>query len=63
MIWDNSDRDEYHDGVNDLKLHGWKGIDFFGLGPINAYASQTTIFTLEPINPSGRKSVFKTISN
>ena len=63
MIWDNSDRDEYLDGVNDLKLHGWKGIDFFGLGPINAYASQTTIFTLEPINPSGRKSVFKTISN
>ena len=62
MVWDNSDRIEYLSGLDELKLQGWKPLDFFGLGPINAFASQTTIFTQSAILPHGRTSEFKTIS-
>ncbi len=62
MVWDNSDRAEYSNGLDELKLNGWKPLDFFGLGPINAFASQTTIFTQSAIFPNGRASEFKTIT-
>jgi len=62
MVWDNSDRSEYLSGLDELKLSGWKPLDFFGLGPINAFASQTTVFTQSAIFPNGRLSEFKTIA-
>lgn len=44
VIFDNSDRSEYADGLRLLREAGFSRLDFFGLGPINAYASQTSFF-------------------
>ena len=44
IIWDNSDRDEYSAGYDFLLGQGFRQVDFYGLGPINAMAWQTSIF-------------------
>ena len=45
IIWDNSDRKSYQDGLEYLKSEGFGYVRFFGLGPINSYASETTVFS------------------
>lgn len=44
IVWDNSDRDCYQAGFDFLRDHGFRRIDFWGLGPINAYPWCTSIF-------------------
>ena len=44
IVWDNSDRDCYQEGFDFLRDHGFRRIDFWGLGPINAYPWCTSIF-------------------
>ncbi len=44
VIWDNSDREEYAAGYRHLLDHGFRRIDFTGLGPINAYGWTTSVF-------------------
>jgi hypothetical protein len=43
LIWDNSERYPDCQSIDQLKLSGWKTLEFYGLGPINAYATKTTI--------------------
>ncbi len=49
IVWDNSERPEYASGLNRLKSSGLGWVSFFGLGPINSYAWETTVFS--PILP------------
>jgi hypothetical protein len=44
IIWDNSDRTSYAEGYQFLADHGFKQIDFQGLGPINDYQWTTSVF-------------------
>ena len=44
VVWDNSDRSEYAEGFELLMQHGFRRLDFSGLGPINAYAWCTSVF-------------------
>ena len=44
IVWDNSDRKEYTEGYNYLLSNGFKRLDFWGLGPINAYGWCTSVF-------------------
>lgn len=44
LIWDNSDRDTYKEGYNFLLRNGFRRIDFWGVGPINACQWCTSIF-------------------
>jgi hypothetical protein len=44
IIWDNSDRKEYEEGQEFLKRQGFRHVDFVGLGPINPYATSTSIY-------------------
>ncbi|MEX1001467.1 MAG: hypothetical protein WDZ35_05070 [Crocinitomicaceae bacterium] len=44
VIWDNSDRSEYQQGYDLLTDHGFKRIDFHGLGPINVMSWSTSVF-------------------
>jgi len=44
IIFDNSDRIMFRDGVEYLSTNGWKRIDFFGLCPSYLYKSCTSIF-------------------
>jgi hypothetical protein len=54
FIWDNSERAEYNYGLAVLHdLHFWR-LDFFGLGPVNSYAWQTTVLGRAGIVPQGR---------
>jgi len=53
IIWDNSDRAEYFEVLDTLTQKGFKRLDFFGLSPINAYCTQTTILSKkfpDPVN-------------
>jgi len=43
LIWDNSEREPDRKTIEHLKLKDWKALEFYGLGPINAYAWKTTI--------------------
>ena len=52
IIWDNSDRKSYQDGILHLKSQGFGYVSFFGLGPINSYASETTIFSKSLAKPT-----------
>lgn len=45
VLFDNSDRDEYQAGYRCLRDAGFRRIDFWGTGPINAYEWCTSIFT------------------
>ena len=53
-VWDNSDRAEYKDALTEFQGKKWKKLEFFGLGPINAYCSQTTVFSQVSHDPIGR---------
>lgn len=44
IIWDNSERDHYHTGVEYLLATGFKKIDFMSHVPIGHHQSCTTIF-------------------
>lgn len=45
IIWDNSDREQYSEALAQLHQEGFGELKFFGLGPINAYATQTSILS------------------
>lgn len=45
IIWDNSDRNVYRRAIDSLVDAGFREIVFFGLGPGNSYAWQTSILT------------------
>jgi hypothetical protein len=44
IIWDNSDRLQDQVGYDWLVSNGFKRLDFFGLGPANAYGWCTSVF-------------------
>jgi hypothetical protein len=43
LIWDDSERVPDRIAIENMKLNGWDALEFYGLGPINAYAWKTTI--------------------
>ena len=45
IIWDNTDRTNYKSGIEKLEEAGLGQLSFFGLGPVNTYASQTSFFS------------------
>lgn len=45
VIWDNSDREDASVGRSKLNSLGFTEYKFFGLGPYNSYASQTSVFS------------------
>ena len=57
LVVDNSDRERY--GAALASLHDWHRFDFFGLGPQNAYAWATSIFSRQAVAPRGRRESFK----
>ena len=62
VIFDNYDRAEYAEGLQILIDKGFARLDFFGLGPINAFASQTSIFFQDgALKPLGRIAEFGVI--
>ena len=44
LVWDNSDRKDYERGYEALESRGFRRLNFFGVGPINAPGWCTTIF-------------------
>ena len=44
VIWDNSNRPRYQEGIDLLTARGFRNIAFRGHGPINGYETQTSIF-------------------
>lgn len=44
VVWDNSDRPEYEPGYAMLARHGFRRLDFWGMGPINTYEWCTSVF-------------------
>ena len=44
VVFDNSNRKHYNDGYRALADAGFKRIDFYGSGPVNAYEWATSIF-------------------
>ena len=64
IILDNSDRSEYHPALHLLGGAGFSGVDFRGLGPINAFSSSTSIFVKGTSIPvSGRAVAHTTVPN
>ena len=52
IIWDNTDRANYQDGIGTLEDAGFGQVSFFGLGPVNSYASQTSFFSKKYNSPT-----------
>ncbi len=48
LLWDNTDRTEYADGLKSVERAGYKRIDFRGFGPVNTYQSTTSILYTSP---------------
>lgn len=44
ILWDNSDWTKFDEGMNYLMEQGFKRLDFWGMGAINAYAWCTSVF-------------------
>lgn len=44
VLWDNTDREEYHEGLTLLEGQGFRRLEFWGMGPIVPYAWCTSIF-------------------
>jgi hypothetical protein len=44
IVFDNSDRREYAPAYEILRSHGYRRVDFWGIGPINPYEWCTSIF-------------------
>lgn len=61
VIWDNTDRENYQSGIKELEEAGLGHVSFFGLGPVNSYASQTSFFSSSITTPSWRLLKRKTI--
>lgn len=62
VVWDNSDREEYSDGLQLLRESGMGWISFFGLGPVNSQAWETTILSTSlsaPTWPIRKKSTIR----
>jgi hypothetical protein len=43
IVWDNSDRSEFREGLDLLTPLGFRSLDFEGLGPVNSYVWMTSI--------------------
>ena len=61
IVWDNSDRAGVSDLLQYLEKNGFRVLNFFGIGPINAYCSQTSILTRKSIDIEGRGIEFRII--
>jgi len=61
IVWDNTDRVGVSDSLQDLEKNGFRVLNFFGIGPINAYCWQTSILTRKSIEIDGREIEFKII--
>ncbi|MCC6837785.1 MAG: FkbM family methyltransferase, partial [Bacteroidia bacterium] len=44
IVFDNTERSGYKDGINILKNNNFKRIDFYGMSPSNAHTTCTSIF-------------------
>ena len=44
IVWDNSDRERYAEGYAELTGHGFKRLDFWGMGPVNTDGWCTSVF-------------------
>jgi hypothetical protein len=51
IVWDNSDRPLDKAAVDQLKVRGLGHIDFFGLSPINSFATQTSVLSRSLVSP------------
>ena len=64
IILDNADREEYASAIIDLERAGYRRLDFFGIGPINAFATITALFTQSAaIEIRGVGNTFATVEN
>ena len=61
FVWDNSDRVGVSDSLRYLENKGFRVLNFFGIGPINAYCSQTSVLSRQPIEVEGRGIDFRVI--
>ena len=61
LVWDNSDREGVNEMLKALHLPSESRLDFFGLGPINAYCWQTTLISLDAFKSEGRTPTFQNI--
>ena len=50
FVWDNSEREHDRKAIEHLKLNGWNALEFYGHGPINAYAWKTSILYRACVN-------------
>jgi hypothetical protein len=44
LVWDDSDRDRYQEGIKTLLSSGYRKLDFVGLSPLVPELKQTSIF-------------------
>ena len=44
ILWDNAERDQYREGIDDLAKADFRRLDFTGLGPLLFFSSVTSIF-------------------
>lgn len=44
IVFDNSDIDDYKDGIELLRKSGFNQLDFIGISPVTAHKNQTSIF-------------------
>ncbi len=55
FVWDNSERVEYEQALLEMRQKGFWEIEFFGMGPINPYAWQTSLLGRNTIEVLGRR--------
>lgn len=63
VILDNSDRAEYASARELLLTRGYQVVDFFGLGPINAFGTMTSVFFKQALGAKGIHAIFNTVAN
>jgi hypothetical protein len=44
LIWDDTDRERYADGIRDLKDRGFRQIEFRGFAPVEFVLHETSVF-------------------
>jgi hypothetical protein len=62
IIWDNSDRKAYAKAIRDLEELGFGKLSFFGLGPVNSYAWETSILSRSIKSPAWKTRSNSTIN-